>query len=157
MFKSLIVDPKKCTGCHRCELWCSFKNYNVINPFLSRIKIISKRDTPLDLPIVCSQCGICISACPVKAIKRDKKTGAVIIDKKKCIGCGQCVAVCPYGMISIDLNNKTAIKCDLCGGKPECVEHCNTGAIRYVTVDKIADSRRELYAGMMAKIIMQEK
>jgi anaerobic carbon-monoxide dehydrogenase iron sulfur subunit len=156
MFKSFIVDPSKCTGCHRCELWCSFKNHNVINPFLSRIKIICKRNPPMDLPVVCSQCGICISACPVKAIKVDKKTGAVIIDKEICNCCGHCLKVCPYGMISIDLSNKVAMKCDLCGGKPECVEHCNTGAIRYITLDKIADSRRELYTRMIAKIITQE-
>lgn len=46
----------------------------------------------------CTACGICVRACPEKAILMDKKAE---IDLSKCIGCGQCVAVCNYSAVQI--------------------------------------------------------
>jgi ferredoxin len=42
----------------------------------------------------CSQCGACISACPVNAIKNFR------INNSICIDCGACVSVCPSNAIS---------------------------------------------------------
>jgi len=39
---------------------------------------------------------------------------------------------CPYGNISIHKDERKMLKCDLCGGDPECVKFCATGAIQYV-------------------------
>ncbi|ACC97870.1 4Fe-4S ferredoxin iron-sulfur binding domain protein [Elusimicrobium minutum Pei191] len=40
----------------------------------------------------CNKCGVCVAACPVKAIPADnpKKT-----DKEKCFSCARCIALCP--------------------------------------------------------------
>jgi NAD-dependent dihydropyrimidine dehydrogenase PreA subunit len=54
----------------------------------------------------CTSCGCggkgackgCVEACPVGALKREKK---VIVDKKKCIECGACIAACKHGAISL--------------------------------------------------------
>jgi len=53
----------------------------------------------------------------------DEKTGAVIIDEKKCIGCLVCVQACPFGAILVGPGGEV-LKCDLCGGDPKCVLHC---------------------------------
>jgi len=145
MLKSLIAIPEKCTGCHRCEMWCSMKHKGVINVERAAIHIL-RREPYIDDPGVCLQCGICISSCPKDLIKRNKKTGAVEIDTANCTLCGHCVLSCPYGMITVDPVDSHAVKCDLCGGDPECVKHCREKAILYVDINKVALHRREAAA-----------
>jgi ferredoxin len=46
----------------------------------------------------CTQCGACVSACPVDAISEgDPK---YVIDADACIDCGACVGECPVEAIS---------------------------------------------------------
>jgi len=53
----------------------------------------------------CSSCGCgggkacvgCVEACPVQALKREKK---VVFDKSKCISCYACVSACKHNAIS---------------------------------------------------------
>jgi MinD superfamily P-loop ATPase len=40
-----------------------------------------------------------------------------------------CEKACPIG--AIEIFNKLAYVCDLCGGTPKCVEACTEGAITY--------------------------
>ena len=145
MIKTLVSLPDKCTGCHRCEMWCSMKRKGVLNVERAAIHIL-RREPAIDSPQICLQCGICIEACPLGLIKRDKKTGAVMIDTEKCILCGRCMMACPYGMITIDPIDRHAVKCDLCGGDPECVKHCREGAILFVEADQAGRYRREARA-----------
>lgn len=51
---------------------------------------------------VCTQCGICVKSCPVKAIKVTKKDGKTIheIDPAICTQCGICIDNCPVEAIS---------------------------------------------------------
>lgn len=143
--KTLVVYPAKCTGCHRCEMWCSLKNEGVINPSRARIHVL-RREPSYDVPVVCLHCGICVSSCSFQAISRNKKTGAIFIDKEKCRNCGQCMVSCPYGMITYSGLDKKIVKCDLCGGSPECVNHCKEGAILYEDYAQAASQRRETTA-----------
>ena len=47
---------------------------------------------------ICTNCGTCVSACPVEAIlENDSKH---YIDADKCIDCGACVSECPVDAIS---------------------------------------------------------
>ena len=145
MLKTLVSVPDRCTGCHRCEMWCSLKRKGVIN--LERAAIhVFRREPSLDEPMVCRQCGICIGACPQNLIQRNQKTGAVEIDTQDCTSCGHCVLSCPYGMMTLDPVDGHAVKCNLCGGQPECVKHCREEAILYVAADKAAVHRREAIA-----------
>ncbi|MBN1602454.1 MAG: 4Fe-4S binding protein [Chitinispirillaceae bacterium] len=50
----------------------------------------------------CTQCGICVKSCPVKAIKVITKDGKTFheIDPAICIQCGMCIENCPVGAIS---------------------------------------------------------
>ena len=79
----------------------------------------------------CRQCisPECLFVCPKEAIYLDPKTKARVVDEKKCIGCGTCAKNCPWGMIQVNPETKKAVKCDFCGGNPQCVEWCPTDAI----------------------------
>ena len=145
MLKTLVSVPDRCTGCHRCEMWCSLKRKGVINLERAAIHVL-RREPSLDEPMVCRQCGICIGACPQNLIQRNRKTGAVEIDTQDCTSCGHCVLSCPYGMMTLDPVDGHAVKCNLCGGQPECVKHCREEAILYVAADKAAVHRREAIA-----------
>lgn len=150
MPKTLTALHEKCTGCHRCEMWCSLSKENVINPGKARVHVL-RREPSLDVALVCLQCGICMNACQSNAIQRNKKSGAVVISMDDCIGCGKCVMACPNGMITIDSVKRKALKCDLCGGDPECVKHCRGHALIFEDVNKVARQRRELYGKSLGK------
>jgi Fe-S-cluster-containing hydrogenase component 2 len=76
-----------------------------------------------------------MEACPVNALTWNNETGAIIVDEDNCVGCRVCTIACPIGGISIDPTTKTAFKCDLCGGDPECVKICELEAIKLVPRD----------------------
>lgn len=91
----------------------------------------------------------CVSACPVKAMKKDEKTGVVSYDKDACIGCRYCVAACPFGVprFTYDRALPQISKCQLCqhrwadGKYAACAEVCPTGATLY---GKVADLNDEI-------------
>jgi Fe-S-cluster-containing hydrogenase component 2 len=94
------------------------------------------------MPIVCSQCKIpvCADACPVEALKRTD--GVVHLNKEECISCMKCVDACPFGAIYAHNDVDHPIKCDLCGGNPECVSACPKMAIRFIPEQSMGESRR---------------
>jgi Fe-S-cluster-containing hydrogenase component 2 len=65
------------------------------------------------------------------------------VDEKLCVGCRMCTMACPFGLIVIGLNQK-AIKCDLCGGDPECVKACTYGALEFTADETRALERRNV-------------
>ena len=77
----------------------------------------------------------CAVACPAEAITLDKHIGAWVVDVEECTGCGSCVEACPYEAIFLDEQLGVSLKCDLCGGEPECAAMCPSGAIRMRTAD----------------------
>ena len=132
----LTVDYTKCTGCRICELACTAKNEKLFQPSLARLKIVRYDDIGIDVPNVCGPCETapCVDICPVYAIRRDPITKMTYLDEDKCILCKSCVAACVNGVIVLDTNRMRIIKCDHCGGDPECAKVCPTSAITYGTV-----------------------
>jgi NAD-dependent dihydropyrimidine dehydrogenase PreA subunit len=47
----------------------------------------------------CTACGSCVDACPVEALKIDKKAK---VDTENCIDCGTCVDECPEEAITLE-------------------------------------------------------
>lgn len=43
----------------------------------------------------CTECGACISVCPVDALLFDKETWKVIFKDQECVVCGLCIDACP--------------------------------------------------------------
>ncbi len=130
----MFIDPEKCTGCRLCETACSLHNEKVLNPALARIHVAKWETAGLYIPVVCVQCEtpICQTVCPVRAISRDEKTGAVVIDADVCVGCRLCVLYCPFAGAQIDFRKGRVVKCDLCNGDPVCTKFCDPQALQYV-------------------------
>lgn len=136
---TIAVNPMLCTGCRLCEIACSLTKTGMIQPAMSRIRVYQFEPGPVDIPAVCHQCSDhpCVAACPpkVSAISVDAKTGAIIIDQEKCVGikCSQCRGACRQEVaITFDPKSQKALVCDLCGGDPQCVMACPTGALSFV-------------------------
>ncbi|MBI4334528.1 MAG: 4Fe-4S dicluster domain-containing protein [Chloroflexi bacterium] len=136
--KILSADSDKCGGCRTCELICSWAHdKGVIRPSVARVHVFKEEALGINIPMFCQQCekAPCMDACPVDCMHRDSRTDAVIIDHAACVGCKACMIVCPYGAIGIDSSKKLMLKCDLCGGDPQCVKWCPREALRYETAE----------------------
>ena len=123
-----------CTGCSLCQLACAQKVTGGFNPRRAVLNIEHARENLVHFPVICAQCSnpFCANVCPVQAITHDGQ--AWIVDPEACTGCGLCAAYCPLGVIHLDPDSSTAVKCDLCGGDPECVKACPTGALELITM-----------------------
>lgn len=155
VYSMILVDYDKCTGCRTCEAICSSFNQarkengecipGLGNPSYANIKV-HNYNPDVDIPSVCSMCpdNPCIAACPVppdpktgrKALFRDDKTGAIKNDKNRCIGCGSCAEACRTERTGVIVpnpeNSMPEGMCTLCGGEPQCVEHCPYDALQFV-------------------------
>jgi carbon-monoxide dehydrogenase iron sulfur subunit len=143
MSKKIAVIPELCSGCKICELVCAIEHYGVNNPKKSAIRVLITYPHPVvRMPIVCSQCKVpvCADACPVNAL--EQTNGIVHLKKDECISCMKCVEACPFGAIFAHNDIEHPIKCDLCGGQPQCVAHCPKNAIRLIPEQALGESKR---------------
>lgn len=138
--KKVFARENLCINCRLCEVYCKTahsKTKDVVAAYkyedpapVARISVYGGRET--SVAVNCRHCDdpACVKACITGAMQKDKKTGIVSVDTKKCIGCMTCLAVCPYGCIKTD---KVAMKCDLCqGDTPACVKNCPNRALLWI-------------------------
>lgn len=124
-------DKDICLGCGTCVSACSIFHEGVVDEALARIRL-SRHIFGIEYIVdFCRQCdhAECYYVCPVDAIKVDTKTGARVIDESACTGCEMCTEACPFDMIFFSKERNVALKCDFCGGEPQCVRLCPTGAL----------------------------
>jgi len=101
--------------------------------------------------------------CPTGAIHREGENEPVLFDHTRCIGCKMCVQACPFGMITMRLDGKGVLKCDLCverlakGQEPACVVACPTGALVFGDEEQLAQMKRRKTAGRMVSALEEEK
>jgi carbon-monoxide dehydrogenase iron sulfur subunit len=141
--KFVSVDPGKCIGCGICEYACTVeKGEGIWNPLRSRIRVV--RMAPVfNFALTCRGCNDakCVKACPERALSQSESTGLLIIDEAKCKGCDWCVQACDHGGITIHADTGKAIACNLCEGKPQCVDACPEEALEIVESDEAAEKR----------------
>ncbi len=130
----VVHNPDICSGCRTCEIVCSVYHEGVASSMLSRLQwnkdVMNACVTDI---LTCRQCAgpECLAACPTGALHVDEETGARVIDPDVCIGCQTCLDACPAtpSRIRYDEAKGICFKCDLCGGDPQCVKFCPTGAL----------------------------
>lgn len=159
--KKIVVDLGKCTGCMSCQIICALTREGEANYDFARINISKDDSLGFSAPIPCAQCleAPCVEACPVEAIVLDPKTGAKVIDEEECILCEACVVACPFGAITIiEKGGETKIiKCDLCKGDPECVKHCEPGAILFKEASELAEEKTDALGDKLIQVIKINK
>jgi carbon-monoxide dehydrogenase iron sulfur subunit len=148
MAKILMIHPDKCIGCHNCALACSFVHEKAFRPRAARVHVYNWEHEGFSVPMMCQQCdnAACMNICPTGALYRNLKTHAVGWHPSRCTRCRMCVQACPFGNIVYDAFSGNMLKCDYCGGHPNCVQFCPTGALEYVEDTISTRSRKKAFA-----------
>ncbi|HHW02583.1 MAG TPA: 4Fe-4S dicluster domain-containing protein [Thermoanaerobacterales bacterium] len=126
----LKIKRQLCVGCRACEIVCAARHYDEFNPKRARIRVPFTHPLPSP-PKFCFQCKKpkCVEACSKGALVRDEVKDIIVYNKEKCYMCFKCVEACPFDGIFYDELNKEILKCDLCGGDPQCVKFCQKKAL----------------------------
>jgi Fe-S-cluster-containing hydrogenase component 2 len=142
--KRITVNVDSCSGCRCCELICAFAHENQFKPSVSRISVVKEDAWGFDIPVFCAHCDDCTAAenCPSRALYRNAM-GLITVDEQRCSGCGNCVKICSLNAIRLHPDKHMPLLCDLCGGKPLCIEKCPTKALTYTDTSKQALQRSE--------------
>ena len=158
IMKKIFIQEEYCLGCRLCEIYCQVKHSKskkIIKAFKKEMvdtlpRVLVEEIGYNSFAIQCRHCvdAPCAAACISGAMVKNKKTGVVICDEKKCVGCWSCIMVCPYGVIKRDLSaKKVASKCDLCEDEeiPVCVRNCHNEALKFKEIDQkeLVDDKSE--------------
>lgn len=108
---------------------CAFFHTGKVSNRLARIKVLNLYELGIDGPVVCIQCEekYCLK-CPEEALSLGS-LGQIIVSPTVCTLCEVCEKACPIG--AMEIYHDIVFVCDLCGGKPKCVEACTEGAITF--------------------------
>ena len=144
----IAAQSSLCTGCRLCEMVCSVDKTGQFSARSSRIWIETDALVGKDIPHVCQQnikaCRDkgndqprCIAACPAAAEVNppiywdDVHTMVRFNIREGCSGCLACLEACRFQAIRIDPLIGQPVKCELCGGDPQCTKLCVVNAISY--------------------------
>lgn len=83
--------------------------------------------------IFCAQCedAPCILGCLMNTIYKQAGSDITVRDLEQCIGCRACELACPFDAAIFDVIQEKVVNCDLCAGRPVCVEYCPNQALTY--------------------------
>lgn len=138
----MLIDLRRCIGCHACYVACQAENEVPSGVFRSHVRYYERGKYPevrrYFLPVLCNHCEnpACVKVCPTMASYK-REDGIVLVDYDKCIGCGYCLIACPYGIRYFNPEKTNAVpykgvadKCTFCAHRvdagivPACVNTC---------------------------------
>lgn len=103
----MVIDLRKCVGCHACTIACVAENKLppgvVYRPVLEEEIGTYPNVTRRFIPRPCRQCDNppCTPVCPVNATYTNAD-GVVVMNYDQCIGCRACITACPYAARTAD-------------------------------------------------------
>jgi DMSO reductase iron-sulfur subunit len=147
-----FIDLSRCIGCNACVISC--KLWHNLEPGPTKwIRVYQWEKGAFPnielhtLPLMCMHCQnpLCAEACPNKAIHKEEKYGAVILDESKCTGEHKCFEACPYGspQFASDKSHEKMSKCNMCidrldqGLNPICVLSCSMRALEFGPLEEL--------------------
>ena len=135
----MVIDTKKCIGCHVCAMACKTENNLPNDVWWNRIFTDNGGEMGFDMvggsypdnlqfgyiPVACQHCEnpACVKVCPVGATYKDPETGVVRQDYDKCIGCRMCMAACPYTGVRSFNWEEPAYYADFALGDADAAKH----------------------------------
>ncbi|HUS86257.1 MAG TPA: 4Fe-4S dicluster domain-containing protein [Bacteroidales bacterium] len=141
MSKGFIYKYDRCVSCLACVTACWIENGNEV---AWRTVITDNPDAWPGLPvhnlsIACNHCESpsCLDGCPTGAYNINISTGAVVLDRRRCMGCNYCYWNCPYDAPAYNPGTKEVEKCTFCMERleidlqPACTAACPTGALKF--------------------------
>lgn len=118
---AMVLRQNHCIDCERCMEACVKTNHVPSYGYRTKILETERQIGPntnerIFVPVLCNHCNRppCVRVCPTKATYKDKKTGIVVMEYKKCIGCKTCMAACPYNARYFNEEIRAVDKCDFC-------------------------------------------
>lgn len=104
----MVIDTRKCVGCHACTLSCVAENklppgvvYRpVLDQEIGTYPNVTRRF--MLRPYMQCEEPPCVPVCPVNATYT-RPDGIVAIDYEQCIGCRYCITACPYSARTFDV------------------------------------------------------
>lgn len=136
----MLVDLRKCVGCHACTVACQNENkLHLADKWTKVLRIGPIGEYPnlsgYFMPVPCMHCedAPCVDGCPTGASFK-REDGIILVDEDKCIGCKFCMVVCPYGVRTYNEAKGIVEKCKMCwerlenGEQTRCTETCQLKA-----------------------------
>ncbi|GAB6905109.1 putative electron transport protein YgfS [Desulfosarcina cetonica] len=117
------IDKTKCTGCLICEVTCSLVHSGQVQREASAIRVkLGHLDYERHQPVVCRQCK------KMSCLKSEgMETNADLRQAFFWSNAHQRQVDCAFG--ALFAHGDQLVHCNLCGGDPECVKSCPTGAL----------------------------
>jgi len=154
---SMVIRENRCIDCERCMEACVRTNH--VPSYGSRTTILAgereigpNKTERKFMPVLCNHCNRppCVRVCPTTATYKDKTTGIVMMDQKRCIGCKTCMAACPYNARYFNEEVRAVDKCNFCFDTrisrgetlTACAEACPAGVRIF---GDLTDTDSELY------------
>ena len=149
--KRIFIDRDKCQACMTCMIVCSgVQPRDIVGDGDEAIWFlygIESRNyityaNGYSTPIICRHCDDpeCVATCMSGALQKNRKTGHVYYDKKRCGKCFMCIMCCPYGVTKPEFESKSeVIRCNFCNGiaeTPRCAASCPMEAIAVKDVEQ---------------------
>ena len=149
-----FIDQSRCIGCFTCVVACKDWHDIPAGPVNWRwVTTVEKGCYPAVfvafLSLSCLHCAepLCMTVCPVDAIKKRESDGIVVVDQEACLGkdaCGLCREACPWRVPQFGSEADAKMqKCHFCvdrwqiGRKPICVEACPVWALDAGALDDL--------------------